>query len=227
MEIDTVADKSLKRTDATFVVTDADRFRFLDLYWYEDIERRLRAEGFQMLKDVELLEHNKAFPTAPLFFRVMVSKDGDTMVGFYHYWDQAHPRELPTNDIHVVDVETELWDGTFLVTTNMPPQAEFDIPPTIDRWLVDERDPAEVVRAHRQHVAHYEKRNEDVRVRTTYTLEDVIAAQQRLTLAHGTYRQEMEIPATEDELNNATDHQYPGVVRAVSDVLRSWFPSGW
>lgn len=141
--------------------------------------------------------------------------------------DRAHPIGLPANDVRVIDFETELWDGGFLVTTNIPKRADFDVGPMIDRWIIETRDPVELVRAHRQHLGFHEQRHRDARVRTTYTLDDVIAAQQRLTLVHGTYRREMEIPATEDELNNATDHQFPAAARSVSDVLRSWFPSAW
>lgn len=224
-ELDQAANRTLKRTTVHFEIADATKFGHLDVPWYEAAAAQLERRGFRRLKDIVPVEHNRETPAAALFIRVLVSADGNTMAGLYHYWDRRHALQyLPNNDVRVVDLESEFLDGHFVVTSNMPREAEFDLGPMIHRRILRANDATRLWDAHQNHLSGYRETHRNASIRTVMTLEDVVAAQQRLKRLEGTYRQEKGIPVTEDELNNATDNRFTEAARAVSEVLRSWFP---
>jgi len=216
----------LKNEERSFAVGDGRDFPQLDLAWYESSARSLQMLGYRGVGDLLDLDHNTKHPTARTFIRVLVSNDGNTVAGLYHYWDsRPEVRHAAVNDSKTLDLETEFDDGSFVITSNMPRQADLDTGPMIDRGVAAIRDPGALVALHATRVQAYLRRLPKLDIVPKVSMPDVIASEKREHALKARYRREMEIPFSEDELNNATDGRFMRVVRMVSDELRSRFPS--
>ena len=106
-----------------YVGVDAAAYPRLDLRFYDALRDFLRAEGFEYAGDVENLTLTGQMPHMRTFIRAMSGDRGAVIAGFYHVvvrgwqapfqWIGLIPRRL-----QVLDLETELSDGTWVVTTN-------------------------------------------------------------------------------------------------------------
>jgi hypothetical protein len=224
-KLEQVAD-TLKSEVRHFAPASGSDFPQLDLAWYSRSAQTLGTLGYRPLGELVDVEHNGTHPTAKTFVRVLVSPDGETTAGLWHYWDSnpALQRTL-LNNLRVLDLETELSDGTFVITSNMPHQADFDMGPAIERQIIETNDLRALVDAHSSHLRIHCSKYPGTRALRQSTLADAIGAQERQHQAKAKYRREMEIPFTEDELNNVTDNKMQRPVRAVSDELRRRFPA--
>lgn len=123
------ARKTLEQSEALFsgthefVSVDPSRFDWLDQGYYDDTRFRLEAEGFRCLGDVEDLTLTEQHPNMRTFIRVMSGDRGQVTVGIYQVkltglmavfqWIGLIPRRA-----RVLELESELSDGRFLVTNN-------------------------------------------------------------------------------------------------------------
>ena len=94
---------------------DAADFPNLDRDFYDVTQDGLETLGFRLLGDRENLTMTKAFPKLRTFVRAMVSEEGT--ISSYHYHIQAVTPK-GTRDIQILELGSELSDGTFLTTNN-------------------------------------------------------------------------------------------------------------
>lgn len=222
------ATESLKDTSREYARAHAEYYRNLDIAWYDRTAEALQSAGFKRFDDIEDVKHNQERPNTRSFIRVLLSLDGSTMASLFHYVDTSPAaRYASLNDVRVACLETEFSDGSFVATTNGPPEADFEYGPMIETRFVRTADVLRLRRAHDAHVREYRRVFAKLRPISLWTMDDILASQARLQKIKGEYRQGMGIPATEDELNNASQHRFREAARVVSEELRSRFPSGW
>jgi hypothetical protein len=108
---------------------EADFFH-LDRDQYESTTRWFEAGGYRVLGDMvnSTIEELSNVTTV---YRIMVSEDGLTEAGMYHF-----PKPMPSmgdRPIFIVDLDTEFSDGTFLVTSNTKETDLLTPPPQLRR----------------------------------------------------------------------------------------------
>lgn len=202
-EIDDAANKILDMQTAVwggphdFRAADPGEFPELDRSYYDDTQRWLEGHGFRFLADIENTTLTNVFPQMRTFLRVMLGDEDATAAAVYQVRRQApeapaQEEGAETDDavradeaaaapdsVYAVDFETELTDGTFLVTNSL---AESDRMPEmegIDKLrLPRETPPDEVLTEHRNRVAA--ARASGKAVRTLATFQDVADSQNRM-----------------------------------------------
>ena len=168
-----------------YVPVQPSAFARLDEGFYDAVRNELTREGFTFLGDVENVTASAQMPKMRTFIRAMSGDYGAIIAGCYHVvlrgwqaplqWLGAVPRRL-----QVLDLETELSDGTWVVTSNTlnldttPEQPEVAM---LRLPLQTPRD--ELLRTHRERLlAALAER--DVQVERAFTLDEALAAVDRL-----------------------------------------------
>jgi hypothetical protein len=153
-------------------------FPDLDISFYDQYRIWLEGQGFQFLGDRENVTLTRIFPKMRTFIRSLVSADGTICGGIYH----VKPGALGfPPDIKAIDFETELNDGTFLITTNTLESARALPMPGIDAArLPMATHPDAVLRAHLDRVAQALNARPEVAATKIHTMNDVILFQQRM-----------------------------------------------
>ncbi|MCC7055305.1 MAG: hypothetical protein IT355_18680 [Gemmatimonadaceae bacterium] len=210
-----------------YVAADPQKFRHLDLQFYERTARLLSAKGFRHLADLEDRTITNAPGTVlmPVLIRALVSKDGTIMSALYHprigklvlrilLWVM---RTLPKP---VVDMETECSDGTFVVTSNAASAAAIDLPALISaRYLAAGTSVHEV---HQEHVArlraHLAERP-GVTPLVVGTHQEMLASQHRMNAIKAAHRGEVG-GITREELDRLAKFG-KGLVPAVHEEIRN------
>jgi hypothetical protein len=209
--------QTLYTSQHVFRPVEAAQFPWVKRKFYDQTQVKLEKFGFYKLVDLEDATVNSTNPPkSRTFIRSMVSADQAIMAGIYHMPPQPvsllvrlilffmrSPRQS-----FVVDFETELSDGSFLVTTNAALAAaiQFDIPTLHQQFF-----PATttVERLYKSHQSALEKLMEHSGAQplTIKTFEDIEASQHRLQALKNSYRQSVGLLNAED-IDRVADGRY-------------------
>ena len=178
--------KALYSEPHEFRVVRAADFRDVDIDFYDRTRQFFESQGFRFLGDIEDVTATKEFPQMRTFLRVMAGDDGATQLAIYHLKMRGFFRllqligVLPRN-VKQIDLETEMSDGSFVVTANAEGVDTTGAVPRVHRFLHPRDTPAaDLLRLHREQVEQATRRDpalQPVRVRT---LDHLIQAQHRL-----------------------------------------------
>lgn len=137
---------------------------------YTRLESEMRALGFTTLGNIENLTLSRIFPGMRTYVRAMVSKDRETIAGIF-----------VIGDLCVVEMETELSDGTFFVTNNTEGK-DFSSPVEgIYRFSLPPTTPVEdLFQQHRRRTTQHREVRPGLDPLRCESLADCIATQQRV-----------------------------------------------
>ena len=178
--------KALYSQPHEFRTVAAQEIPGLDLDFYDRTEVAFRTQGFTKIADLEDLTATRQFPAMRTFIRSMVGDDGAVQVGIYHLKMRGLYRLLQTlrivpRNLKMIDLETEMSDGTFIVTANSLGSDTTGPVPGVARFQhALETGPAALLEAHRQQVQQAGIRDPMTRPVCVATLEELIASQHRL-----------------------------------------------
>lgn len=201
---------------------DPARFPHLDLQFYDAAARVLEGEGFVRLGDLEDVTNNTApySAGAPLFIRGLAGDGGRISAGIYHFRTLLRrtwrARLLGGGkSAKIVDLETELSDGTFLTTSNAASARSMTRPSQIlADHLPSGCTPLEVLEAHRRRLADYLAEHPDVEVRRITTLEQVLDQAHRISDLKAEHRRSLGRIVTQEELVGTADQMIVGTAEA-------------
>jgi hypothetical protein len=189
--------RAAKRLQKTLQMAYPDKHRYqvvnpahyphVDLQFYEDNENLLTAKGFIKLGDYTVVSLN--FQTsAPTFIRALVSRDKTVLAGIYQFL--TNPAYAAPYSEKILDYETELSDGHFIITTNAGIARNLSSPEPIMTLFVDVNLPADQIwQAHVSRVSQYLKANPNITPRLIKSLEEVYSLNDRMTKIKSDYRQ--------------------------------------
>lgn len=110
-------------------------FGHLDLRFYDDRMAEIESCGFRHIADLENLTLKTTTIDPRTFLRVGLSFDGQMTSAIYQikprFWWRVLAWLLGQRQTRVVEFETEFDDGTFVATTNAPPEKMPDNPPAV------------------------------------------------------------------------------------------------
>lgn len=118
---------------------------FPDADWesYDAARREFETAGFNWVADMENLTLSEIFPEMRTFMRAFNNADGLVGGGFYI-----------ANGMKIIDLETELADGTFIVTSTAAAAAGLDNPEEVDAFFFEGETPLrEVLAKHGERLA--------------------------------------------------------------------------
>jgi len=161
-------------------------FPWLDIDYYDNVAARLRRLDFRHLGDVEDKTATLAFPSMRTFVRVLQSADGAVTAGVYQVKPRGFTRlftslGLIPRDMRVLDLESELNNGTFLATSNglgLNLTAEVN---GITRQLADPATPVEeLLRLHRETLGKMCAETSELQALAWRSMEEILASQERM-----------------------------------------------
>jgi|GEM_PF-1502389 len=126
------------------MVTPAE-FPNLDHAFYDRFKDFFAGRGFRFAWDRENLTLSRLFPHMRSFVRSVVSDDG-TMVGF------AYHKIIPNGEIRNMDLDTELSDGTYVITTTAS-NTTLPFPGFDQKHCPSKTSAEELLRIHQERVA--------------------------------------------------------------------------
>jgi hypothetical protein len=196
--------ESLYTPKHEFRVVDAKSFRHLDIGFYDKIQDALVAKGCTCLGDVEIVEQQKNGLGVRTFIRVLVTRDGLTCVGLYHFKPKLWLRSLlwimRVRVGRTIDCETELSNGGYLTTSNAAQAGKLNPPPGFDRQYFPLNTLHETVfHKHCERLGDFVAANPGISITPMRTLEEALAMQQRMHAAKAAHRKEIGY-VTQDEL---------------------------
>lgn len=206
-EIDEAANKLLDAQVALwgrpheYRIVDPAEFEGADTGYYDDARRWLEGQGFVFLADVENVTLSGVMPNLRTFLRVMTGDGGAVMAAAYQVrMEAAGAALLPPGDeddaddaderdadraggavrrINALEFESELEDGTFLVTNALADSDRTGDVPGVDKLrLKAGTAPEDVLATHRRRLA--DARTAGRAVRSLETYDDVMASQHRM-----------------------------------------------
>lgn len=168
-----------------YVAASPGTFSWLDLDFYDEVQNVLHAGGFEVEGDVENISLTRQMPRLRTFIRVMSGDQGSIIAGFYHLvlrrwqaplqWIGVIPRRLQT-----LDLETELSDGTWVVTSNTRDIDTTPLQGGVHMLRLPSRTPwPEVLRTHRERLGVVLTAT-GLEPRRCYGLGEILAAVDRL-----------------------------------------------
>jgi hypothetical protein len=162
----------------------ADDFQLLDRAFYDDATRQLTAHGYRLVRDEVNTTIAAATPGTRVVIRSMLGDGGTNTAFIYHVVmrGKAHV-------IKIVELDTELDDGTFLNTAN---NAEFERTlgyPFSDRLQFPSATSAlEILEAHRGHLKAVLAGKPGVAPVICKSYDDLRASQDRYQLLKNAHR---------------------------------------
>ena len=177
-------------------------FGHLNLKFYEQTRSLFLQKGCQFLGDVEDVTLKGTSMDMRTFIRFLVSKEGTTSIGLYHPKPKLFARILlwiSRQKIgQIVDCESELSDGTYIVTSNAEMAGTLDSPPTVlSIFLPANTPPEEVYKIHLEKIKSYLDSNASTTLTTMRAYNDVLLMQHRLANVKYLYRKKVGITETE------------------------------
>lgn len=175
-------------------------FSHLDLSRYHAFRAGMEAGNFAFMSDLEILEVSQS-PTSVIartMIRSMLSRDGTINAGYYQIKPHLGRRlklllkglknlrliDAPKSFLkslgtkNYFDFETELSDGTFLVTTNIQPT--ISNPPTVETHYLPYATPASaMLQFHQQQLEETLKKHATISPKPMSGLQDILAMQKR------------------------------------------------
>lgn len=207
--------RATKRLQKTLQMAYPDKHRYqvvnpahyphVDLQFYEDNENLLADKGFTKLGDYAVVSLN--FQTsAPTFIRALVSRDKTVLAGIYHFL--TNPAYAAPYSEKILDYETELSDGHFIITTNAGIARNLSSPEPIMTLFVDVNLPADQIwQTHVSRVSQYLKANPNVTPCLIKSLEEVYSLNDRMTKIKSDYRQVSGGMPLKEELEKLRNNQ--------------------
>ena len=207
-----------------FRAADPRDYSGADLGFYERAQKTLERNGFRFLGDVEDVTATREFPQMRSFLRVMSGDEGAVMAAIYHVklrglfrlmqFFGAVPKQLK-----MVDLETELSDGTFIVTCNSKGADTTGAVPKIARFQYSiETTPEELLRLHREQIQQAQIREPRLVPVPARTLNEVLAAQNRLQEIKNAHKQKMGY-MDQRELQNISGGEWSPQMQEVADEI--------
>ena len=190
--------KALYSEPHEFRIVQPSEFRDVDHDFYDRIQKYFQQEQqFRHVADIEDVTATKEFPKMRTFLRVMLGDSGATQLACYHLKMRGYFRllqiigVLPKN-VKTIDLETEMSDGSFIVTANAEGVDTTGAVPRVARFL-HPRDtpPADLLKMHREQVQQACIREPSLQPVRVNTLEDVIASQHRLQAIKNAHKASM------------------------------------
>lgn len=146
--------KSVYQGDHDYASVDPRNFSWMSLDHYNRLTPALEERGFVYLEDLEDLTLTRAFPLTRTFVRCFSGAEGTIVAGVYDLKPRGWYRLLQMGgvlpkDLRTIDLETELTDGRFILSTtadrkmassDIPPEAEAEYYPRgmpLDEFLSD------------------------------------------------------------------------------------------
>lgn len=169
-----------------FAEVEARAFRWADHRYYDQTEAALAALGFRKLGDLEDLSTSRVYPAMRTFIRAMAGERGTISAGIFHLKMRGWYRllvlcRLLPGHLRSVDFETELSDGTFVATGNsLGKDLSSEIPGIARLGLPDATPLAELLAAHREHLARILGERPGASARRVESLADDLALQGRM-----------------------------------------------
>jgi hypothetical protein len=166
-------------------LVDPTEFPHLDREFYDRARTWFESQGFRFLCDSESPTLSQVSLLQPTFFRTMLSSDGTILGQAVHF--QLGPLlaarvvrrfGLPPN-MKIIEFETELSDGTFMATSNIPDR-ELPVPGIDALRLPAETTPDDLLRVHRERLSAVLKSRPFVTPTRVETMEEATWFQQRL-----------------------------------------------
>lgn len=178
-----------------YVRVGPEAFKGLDLQYYDDTGAFLYSQGFTYLADLQDKTAVEEFRWAHSVIRTMLGNGGTVCAGFYHVrilgwfrvlqWVGVIARRMKS-----LDLETELSDGSFVVTSNSLGLDTTGAVPGIDRHLLAPLTPyGELLQAHRHRVGAALAGRPGVQAVVMRDLTDTIAMQHRIQAVKNAHKQ--------------------------------------
>jgi hypothetical protein len=172
---------------------DPQAFRHLDLRFYDCIRDALVARGCVWLGDVENVTLKNTANDFRTFIRFFVSDDRVTCVGLFQpkpkFWVRVLLWLLRIKLGKIMDCETELSNGGYLLTSNATEAARLNAPPGFDMKFVPLDTPHETIfETHRGRLDDYLQAHPEVSATRMTTADEVLEMQHRMQTAKANYR---------------------------------------
>ena len=209
-----------------FARVGPEAFDGLDLEYYDNAGSFLYTQGYGYLADVQNKTLQQSFRWAHTVIRMFLGDGGVVSAGVYHVRLSGWPRALQwvgllARRMKCVDLETELSDGSFVVTANargVDTTGEF---PGIDRHSMPPLTPLhELLAAHRDRVAAAVAVRPGVRAIVMRGYDDVIAMQHRLQAVKNAHKQKIGYLNAEELANitGRTDQATMNLAREIEAI---------
>ncbi|MBL1178694.1 hypothetical protein [Pantanalinema sp. GBBB05] len=196
----------------TFQQVDCNTFRHLDQKFYQQAQKNLEKLGFRHITDIEDVTVTQTNPAHHTFIRVLLSGDRTMVSACYHFplswlvrllqWVGLAPKGGK-----VIDLESELSDGSFLVTANtLGLDTMADVPGIYRQQLPHNTSAEQLLTRHREKLRELSQAGiQPVKVNN---YEEIEAAQHRLQAIKSGYRASVGFVTDEDIDRTArTDQQ--------------------
>jgi hypothetical protein len=179
-------------------------FPHLDLTYYESLRAHLVNQGCIYLGDYQNITLLRITIHLPTFIRVLVTPDNATSIGVYHIKPKLWPRLLllllRIKVGRIIDFETELSNGGYIVTSNAAQASKLNPPPGFHmKYFPAETDPQLVFNAHRERLAGSLLANPQIAFTKMETAGQVFDMQRRMQAAKAAFRKSIGY-VTADEL---------------------------
>lgn len=183
---------------------DAANFPHVNQTFYKRTQRALENAGFYFVADMENVTLSQLHPNTRTFLRAMIHEGGHVNAAVYNirptgiYRAMAWFRMVP-RDVSVVEFESELSDGHFLVTTNASEDKLDPEPGMLVKTVHEETPVAEIFDRHRRALERYLSENPGVEPVRFSDYDDVLQSQHRQQELKCEYRRSIGY-ITEDEM---------------------------
>lgn len=181
-----------------YITVEENQFPHLDLNYYRQTQALLEQSGFRLVADIEdqTLRESKGNVLRPVMIRSLLSADGSIMAGVYHprpkFWIGTLLFFTGQKMNKVLDCETALSDGTFIVTSNAAMADALTPPPQIfTTYLKPTTSPSRVLSIHQQTLALFREKSPTVNPIPQKNLADILASQNRMNALCAAYRGEI------------------------------------
>jgi hypothetical protein len=225
--------RSLYQPQHTFQAVDAKTFRHLDLQFYHRTQKTFEQLGWQKIADIEDVTVTQVNPKGRTFIRVFLSGDRTLVGACYHFplgwlvrllqWVGLAPKGGK-----VIDLETELNDGSFVVTSNsLEMDTTADVPGVWRQQLPHYAGVDILLQRHRAKVQELSR--QDIRPIQLNNYSEIEASQHRLQAIKSGYRAEVGYLTDEDIDRTAKDHQQQAAAtlkQALQEIHRNAEPMG-
>ena len=178
--------KALYAQQHEYRVVQPREFRDVDIAFYDQTQQIFEREQFRFLADIEDVTATREFPKMRTFLRLMTGDSGTIQAAIYHLKMRGFLRVLQMvgvlpKHIKTVDLESEMSDGSFIVTANAEGVDTTGAVPRVARFL-HPRDtpPLELLALHREQIQQACRREPGLTPVRVNTLDELIASQHRL-----------------------------------------------
>ena len=189
--------KALYAQQHEYRVVRPSEFRDVDIAFYDATQKTFEREQFRFLGDIEDVTATREFPKMRTFLRLMVGDSGTIQLACYHLKMRGFLRllqlvgALPKN-VKTVDLETEMSDGSFIVTANAEGVDTTGAVPRVARFLHPrETEPLELLARHREQIQQACRREPGLAPVHVNTLDELIASQHRLQAIKNAHKASM------------------------------------